>query len=807
MTIISSIAAQLSLYPWKRLAVHVCGLLVFAGHAAVAGHQTVLWYEQPATKWMTEALPIGNGRLGAMVFGGVESDRLQFNESSLWSGARDTTPSQAQLQACLPKVRELLAAGAVPEAEALLKAAGSVPRASFGAYQPFGDVSLSFPEQGNPEEYRRELDLATAVASVSYRRGGVRFKREYFSSHPDQVIVVHLSADRPGQINVSIAQTLAQPGGSVALDERGDFVGCGVMANSQLKYASRLRVIASGGSKQCLDGRLIVKGADTVTLVLAAATDYAMVWPGCSSGRDPAKVVADQIRDASARTITLLRQTHVADHQGLFGRVALEIAGNAETQMAVPTDRRLTVYRKQKGGDPELEALLFQYGRYLLIASSRTGGLPANLQGIWNDSLKPAWDCDYHTDINIEMNYWLSGPAALQDCFGPFADYVSFLRPAGRQTARDYFKARGFYVSTYSNPWGYAGPRWLWMGAGGWLCQNLYDHYLFTGDVHYLGDQAYPIMKESCEFILDTLLPYRDGALVVSPSRSPEVGFLYPDGQRFFHSAGTASDQQIAHNLFSNTIQAARILGRDADFAGLLQERLKKLSAPVKIAPDGSVQEWIELWKPSEERHRHLSHLWALYPGNQITPSTTASWADAARKALELRGDTGTGWSRIWKIACWARLADGERAYSLLNGWIRTSVIPNLFDTCPPFQIDGNFGYTAAVCEMLMQSHLALNEQPETQPVSPQKFLIDLLPALPKAWQEGTIKGVRARGGFVVDLTWREGKLKIAQVQSVGGTACALRYGGRTVALEFAPGQIRQFNAQLKEEKQPQRLP
>ncbi len=784
----------------KSFAVCICWIFALAEHASGAEDQLHLWYDKPATKWMSEALPIGNGRLGGMVFGGVELDRLQFNESSLWSGSRDTTPTQAQLQTCLPKVRALLAAGSIKEAEELLKAAGNVSRPSFGAHQPFGDVSLTFPDQGPVTDYRRVLDLNTAIASVSYRRQGVLFTREYFSSFPDQVLVVHLKADKPGQINVTIAQTLAQPGGSITPGESGDLVGVGAMPISNLRYASRLRVITSGGSSERLEGRVIVKGADTVTIVLAAATDHAMVWPECSSGRDPSKVVANQIHAAAERSIAQLRQSHVADYGALFERVKFCIPGTSDSQLAMPTDRRLADYRKQNGGDPALETLLFQFGRYLLIASSRAGGLPANLQGIWNDSPKPAWDCDYHTDINIEMNYWLSGPAALPETFGPFASYVSFLRPAGRQTAKDYFNARGFYVSVYSNPWAYAGPRWLWMGAGGWLCQNLFDHYLFTGDTTYLREQAYPVMKEACEFTMDMLMPYRDGNLVISPSRSPEVGFISSDGQRYFHSAGTASDQQIAHDLFRNTIKAAHILGVDADFVAQLQDRLCKLSPPVKIAPDGSVQEWIEPWKLSEERHRHLSHLWALYPGKQITPLTTVSWSTAARKSLDLRGNGATGWSRIWKICCWARLADGDRAYDLLKGWIKTSVLSNLFDSCPPFQIDGNFGYTAAVCEMLVQSHTECTILPTaTSNQAYEAFMIDLLPALPKAWQDGSLQGVRTRGGFVVDLSWQSGKLKSVKVKSLKGTHCGLRYGGQMQELQFILGQTRQFDGQLKE--------
>jgi alpha-L-fucosidase 2 len=540
-------------------------------------------------------------------------------------------------------------------------------------------------------------------------------------------------------------------------------------------------------------------------LLLSAKTNYAMNWPTCQSDIDPECRLHEQVENASKKKYDQLLNAHLKDYETLFDRVQLKLDRTAD-RCSLPTDQALIAYTKANkekapdGGDPGLEALLFHYGRYLMIASSRQGTLPANLQGLWNDSKTPAWDSDYHTDINLEMNYWLNGPANLPECFSSFTEYVDFLHEPGRKTATNYFNAKGFFVNIYTNPWGYAEPRWPWTGASGWLCQNLYDHFLFSGNLGYLRDKAYPIMKDACMFYLDLLVPYKDGTLVVAPGVSPEVGFRFNDGKNYRTSAGASIDQQIVYDLFTNTIEAARILKKDENLISTLENRLKRLSPPLKIGQNGNLQEWAEDWPAEDLQHRHISHLFALYPGRMIDSEISPEFAKAAEKSLEIRGDNHTGWGTAWRIACYARLGQGERAHDFFRSLIRhcedTGIVyrggggtyDNLLTCHSPFQIDSNFGYTAAVAEMLLQSHLGNWEQ---------GFEIHLLPAIPKAWSNGMVKGLMARGGFTVDLEWKAGKLVKAVVLSNQGKHTKICYNGKVIELKTTKGKSVWLDSEL----------
>jgi alpha-L-fucosidase 2 len=746
---------------------------------------------------MMEALPIGNGRMGAMFFGGVNAERLQFNEDSLWPGYPGGITIPPDGRAWMDEVQTLLAKGDVIQANAVEgqrppDKVGSMD--SFGAYQPFGDILIEFVghDAAEPQAYRRSLDLARALGQVQYVLGTATYRREYFASHPDQVVVARLSAD--GEVKLDLNIKLTSPHGQVKVGVEGSntMVFSGTMPASGQKFAARLLVRATGGTAMAdaASGSIQVRDAGEVELLLAAHTDYAMDWPATRRNVDPAELCRATIDKASKKTYEELWRAHVADHQALFARVALELPAPAERR-SLPTDQRLIAYNTDYN-DPGLEKLLFEMGRYLMIASSRPGALPANLQGVWNDMKDPAWMCDYHTDINIQMNYWVNGPTGLPECFEPFTRYVAFLRSAGRSAAKEWFGADGFFVHIYTNPWGYSGLRWLWTGAAGWLCQNLYDHYLFTGDRTFLEEQAYPIMKDASAFYEDVLREYHKGGLVVTPSLSPENHFNHPGADEQRMCAGSAIDQQIVYELFGHTAEAARILGKDEDLAVRLLDLRDKLSPPVKIAANGAVQEWIEDWPATDPQHRHLSHLYALYPGNQIDPLTTPAWATAARKAIDIRSRrVGSGWGVAWQIALLARLHDGDGAHGvfrhLLKRCRQTGVsysdgggtYDNLLTGHSPYQIDASFGYTAAVAEMLLQSQRGNWRD---------GFEIHLLPALPAAWPDGNVTGLCARGGFVVDIEWKDGRLTQALIHSLTGQPCRVRYGEKTIEIEIAKG-------------------
>lgn len=753
-----------------------------------------LWYRQPAAVW-TQALPVGNGRLAAMVFGDVRREHLQLNEETVWTGEKRDR-SNPEAPKAVPEIRRLLAEGRPAEAQKLAdRAMISIPR-ELPVYQTLGDLWLEFEGDAEAGTYRRELDLDAGIASVQYTSGGVRFTREVFASAPARSMVVRLSADRPGSI--SFRAWMSRPADADAEATAGRLVLTGQALpkfppgdrqtgvrerQTGVRFRAEVKADVAGGRMENEGGRLIVTGADSVVLTIVAATDF--------REKDLAGACARDLTPAS-RPYDALRQEHVADHQRLFRRVRLELPVNGEAR-ALPTDERLR--RVQQGGtDDDLLALYFQYGRYLLIASSRPGSMASNLQGKWNDSLRPAWGSKYTININTEMNYWPAETANLSELHEPLFDLLEAGREDGRRVAKFYYGARGFVLHHNTDLWGHAvpidGARWgIWPMGAAWLSLHLADHYDFTRDRKFLGERAYPVMKEAAQFFLDYLVPDANGRLVTGPSTSPENEYRLPSGEKAVLCMGPSMDTQILRALFGRVIEAADILGVDKEFRAQVASARSRL-IPLRIGKLGQIQEWAEDYEEVEPGHRHMSHLFALFPGDEIHPVRTPDLARAARVTLERRLASGgghTGWSRAWIIAFWTRLGDSENAYENLLALLRKSTLPNLFDNHPPFQIDGNFGAAAAMVEMLVQSHGGE---------------IALLPALPRAWSDGKVSGLRVRGGAELDLTWSGGVPVRATLRPIadgehrlrlspGIRIRAIREGGRPVRWSGAGEGIR----------------
>ena len=759
----------------------------------------VMKYDKPAQTWMTEALPIGNGYMGMMFFGDVAEERLQFTEESLWAGGPGEFEgynggNKPEAYRALSRVRKLLLGGQKEAAHAvankdltgqILGYSDTLGFLGFGAQQAFGDIFVE--TEGNIDEaenYQRELDLEKGIGRISYQINGHQYQREYFGSYEDRVIVARFSSEKEEKYSIR----LTSPHKNTTLSYQNNILSIkGSVANNGMEFEAKLGIKTDGKDIVVNNGVMTILKAKTITLILTAATDYVNQFP-TYKGNDYQLLNKEVIESAIVRDYEFIKNTHLNDYQRLFSRVSLDLGENEQIQKPIP--QRIQEYASGIE-DPALEALYFQFGRYLLISSSRPGTLPANLQGKWNNSTNPPWACDYHMNINLEMNYWLAEPTNLSECHVPLINYIDKLREPGRVTAQSHFRADGWTVNTMNNIFGFTAPGWDFPwgyapGSAAWLSQHVWEHYAFTKDEEYLKKIGYPIMKEAAAFWEDYLMMDHDGTLVSVPSYSPEHGGI---------TAGCSMDQQFAWDLLTNCIEAGKIFGEKESQLSVWQSLRDRLSGP-KIGQYGQLQEWKEDLDDPENKHRHISHLFALHPGKQISPTETPDLAEAAKVTLGHRGDGGTGWSIAWKINFWARLLDGDYAHKMLKTLLRPThregvemmnsggTYDNLFCAHPPFQIDGNFGGTAGITEMLLQSHAGE---------------IHLLPALPSAWGTGSVLGLKARGDFEVSLEWEDGQLTFVEIQA-GENAddqAQIRYGEKLLELDFKNEGVYKLNGDL----------
>ncbi len=772
---------------------NACAALLAAAALANCQEPPKLWYRQPAKLWV-EALPVGNGRMGAMVFGGIAHERIQFNEQTVWTGEPHDYAHRGAYRS-LAAIRELLWAGKQKEAEDLAMQEFMSAPIRQKAYQAFGDLTLDFPDirDADVSSYRRELNLDTAVTSVEYVSQNVTYRREVFASYPAKVIVVRVTASKPG--NVSFVAGLKSAHQRSTVSATGDTLTmAGAVEGGAIRFEARLVVKPEGGRTEARDGSVVVTGADSATLILTGATNLNNFRDITA---DPKARNIATLAPIERKNFASLRAEHTADHQKLFRRVSLELGAPAP---ALPTDERIRAFAT--GKDPELVALVFQFGRYLLIASSRPGGQPANLQGLWNESNNPAWDSKYTVNINTEMNYWPAEVTNLGECHMPLFDALKEVAVSGAITAREHYNADGWVLHHNFDLWRGTAPinasnHGIWQTGGAWLATHLWEHYLFTGDRQFLRTTAYPLMKGAAQFFVDALVrDPKSGLFITGPSNSPEQGGLV---------MGPAMDRQIVRSLFGEVIAASTLLNTDVE----LRERLaqmRKAIAPDRIGRYGQLQEWLEDKDDPSNQHRHVSHLWGVYPGTEITPYGTPELFRAARQSLIFRGDAATGWSMGWKINLWARFLDGDHAYKILQNLItpasdkpaRAGLFPNLFDAHPPFQIDGNFGATAGIAEMLVQSRDAHGTSLSLTPVQTgEEAFVDLLPALPTAFPNGHVSGLLARGGLEVGISWRDSTLMQANLKSTGTRRVTVRYRDREVQIAAKAGRIYEIGPDL----------
>ena len=759
--------------------------IVPANGNSQSGNDLKLLYEHAASAW-EEALPIGNGRMGAMVFGGPAVDRIQFNEETLWSG-KPHDYSHEGAYGSLSVIRELLWQGRQEEAEKLaLEKFMSVPLRQ-EKYQPFGDILLSFPGHETVKNYRRELDISNSVCRTSYMVGDTLFTREYIASYPDNIIAINLTSGRKKALTFDIMLKSLHEGFSVVTTDDGIIEMNVRIKDGALRGTAMIRVVAKGGHVTAGDKVLHVEKANRVVLWLAAATNF--VDPKDVSG-DPETRCIKYLSDLGNKSFNRVKKTHIADYQKYFNRFSIFL-GSSGTE-SLPTVERIS--RIPVAMDNSLAALYVQYGRYLMLASSREGTYPANLQGIWNDKLNPSWDSKYTVNINTEMNYWPVEVLNIAECHDALFRMIEEVVPSGSKVARDHYNARGWVLHHNTDLWRGAAPinasnHGIWVTGSGWLAHHFWEHFLYSHDKSFLSRRAWPVMKSAARFYIDFLVADPEtGWLVSSPSNSPENGGLV---------YGPTMDHEIIKSLFKACIEASSVLGTDNEFADTLRQMLPKI-APYRIGRYGQLQEWMDDIDDPENKHRHVSHLWGVHPGKEINYDDSPDLMEAARKSLIARGDEGTGWSLAWKINFWARFLDGDHAWKMVRMLLRPAgkantkatgggssgggSYPNLFDAHPPFQIDGNFGGAAGIAEMLLQSHLSS---------------IDILPALPSDIPEGRIKGIRARGGFELDFEWKQGKLVSLKVISHAGSSLSLRYGKKTFSAETKKGKVLKFDRNL----------